>query len=159
MDTLFSHCAGLDVHKKTVVACRVFPGPDGKQIQQVRTMTADLLELSDWLAEVGIAQVAMESTGEYWKPVYSIGSRSTICWRTTLNSGWSMPTTSSKCPVVRQTSKIQNGSLNCFSAVCFARALCPRSLNANFENSVATEPTSSGREPRRSTEFRRHWKG
>ena len=65
MDTHFSHCAGLDVHKKSVVACRVFPDPDGKQIQQVRTfgtMTADLLELSDWLAEGGVTQVAMEST-------------------------------------------------------------------------------------------------
>ena len=75
MDTLFSHCAGLDVHKKTVVACRTFPGPNGEVVEEVRTfatMTADLLLLSDWLAEVGITQVAMESTGEYWKPVYNL---------------------------------------------------------------------------------------
>lgn len=83
MDTLFSHCAGLDVHKKTVVACRVFPGPDGKEIQQVRTfatMTADLLELSDWLAEAGVTQVAMESTGEYWKPVYNLLENNFELW-------------------------------------------------------------------------------
>ena len=83
MDTLFSHCAGLDVHKKTVVACRTFPGPNGEVVEEVRTfatMTADLLLLSDWLAEVGITQVAMESTGEYWKPVYNLLENNFELW-------------------------------------------------------------------------------
>jgi transposase len=78
MDVIFTHCAGLDVHKKTVMACRVTPDPTGQQadglmeLKEFGTMTADLLALSDWLTEVGITHVAMESTGEYWKPLYNI---------------------------------------------------------------------------------------
>lgn len=75
MDLIHSHCAGLDVHKKTVVASRIAPDPEGALQQQTRTfatMTSDLLALGDWLAEAGVTHVAMESTGEYWKPIYNI---------------------------------------------------------------------------------------
>jgi transposase len=75
MDILYRCCAGLDVHKKTVVACVRRLGEAGRAHQEVRTfgaMTADLLALSDWLAERGVTQVAMESTGVYWKPVFNI---------------------------------------------------------------------------------------
>jgi transposase len=78
MDVIFTHCAGLDVHKKRVTACRVIPDPTGQQaegIMEVKdfgTMTRDLLALADWLTAVGITHVAMESTGEYWRPVYNL---------------------------------------------------------------------------------------
>ena len=75
MDVLFKHCAGLDVHSKTVVAARIYVGPGGENFVDKKTfstMTKGLLELNDWLAEVGITHVAMESTGDYWKPVYNI---------------------------------------------------------------------------------------
>jgi transposase len=75
MDILYRCCAGLDVHKKTVVACvrRVdAAGPARQQIRTFGTMTSDLLALSDWLAEQGVEQVAMESTGVYWKPVFNV---------------------------------------------------------------------------------------
>jgi transposase len=78
MDVVFTHGAGLAVQKKTVMACRVPPDPTGQQadgimeLQQFGTMTRDLLALSDWLAEVGVTHVAMESTGEYWRPVYNL---------------------------------------------------------------------------------------
>lgn len=78
MDVVFTHCAGLDVHKKTVMACRATPDPSGQQadgVMEVKafgSMTAQLLALSDWLAQAGVSHVAMESTGEYWKPVYNI---------------------------------------------------------------------------------------
>jgi transposase len=78
MDVVFTHCAGLDVHKKTVMACRVTPDPTGQQadgimeVKEFGTLTRDLLALSDWLAAVGITHVAMESTGEYWHPVYNL---------------------------------------------------------------------------------------
>jgi transposase len=75
MEVLFARCAGLDVHKKSVVACRVTPGPPGKPCKEIRTfgtMTCDLLSLSDWLAEGGVTHVAMESTGVYWKPLYNL---------------------------------------------------------------------------------------
>jgi transposase len=73
MNVLYPCCAGLDVHKKTVVACVRRISPGGQVDQEVRTfatMTADLLALGDWLAERGVKRVAMESTGVYWKPVY-----------------------------------------------------------------------------------------
>jgi transposase len=75
MEVLYSRCAGVDVHKKTVVVCRIIPGPDGKPIKEIRTfttLTRDLLALSDWLTEGGGTHVAMESTGVYWKPVYNL---------------------------------------------------------------------------------------
>jgi transposase len=75
MDILYPRCAGLDVHKKTVVACRISRDATGKTLLQMRTfstMTADLLTLSDWLEEAQVTHVAMESTGEYWKPVYNL---------------------------------------------------------------------------------------
>ena len=75
MDILYPRCAGLDVHKKTVVACRITRDATGKSIQETRTfatMTGDLLRLLDWLEEGQVSHVAMESTGEYWKPIYNI---------------------------------------------------------------------------------------
>ncbi len=75
MDVLHRCCAGLDVHKRTVVACvrRVDPaGKVSKSIKTFASMTADLLALSDWLAAQGAAVVAMESIGSYWKPVFNL---------------------------------------------------------------------------------------
>ena len=68
-------CAGLDVHKKTVVACVRRLGQDGQvdsQVRTYRTMTADLIALADWLDAEGVSHVAMESTGVYWKPVFHL---------------------------------------------------------------------------------------
>ncbi len=72
---LYSHCAGLDVHKKTVVACCRIIQPNGTQTTHLRTfstMTVGLLALGDWLLGLGISYVAMVSTGEFWKPVYNL---------------------------------------------------------------------------------------
>lgn len=75
MEALYERCCGLDVHKKTVVACRILPGERGTPRKEVRTfgtVTRELLALSDWLKEGGVTVVAMESTGVYWKPVYNL---------------------------------------------------------------------------------------
>ena len=75
MDLLHRKCAGLDVHKKTVVVCVRSVEPDGvvhKQVRTFATMTADLLELADWLDAEGVRHAAMESTGVYWKPIWHI---------------------------------------------------------------------------------------
>jgi transposase len=75
MEVLYARCAGLDVHKKTGVACRVFTPESGRKQQEVRTFgttTRELLALLDWLHESGCTHVALESTGEYWKPVYNL---------------------------------------------------------------------------------------
>src|SRR6478609_3239627 len=74
MDIVHECCAGLDVHKKTVVACVRRINPDGSVVSKVHTfgtMTADLLALADWL-DAHVVHVAMESTGVYWKPVFHI---------------------------------------------------------------------------------------
>jgi transposase len=75
LDVLHERCCGLDLHKKSVTACRLTPGANGRIVKEVRTvgtMTADLLALGDWLEEGGITHVAMESTGVYWKPVWNL---------------------------------------------------------------------------------------
>jgi transposase len=75
MQVKYERCAGLDVHKRTVVACISVPDGQGGWRREVRTfgtMTVDLLELADWLQSWGCTHVAMESTGEYWKPVFNL---------------------------------------------------------------------------------------
>jgi transposase len=75
MDIVNACCAGLDVHKKTVVAGVRRVGPDGAVSTQVRTfgtITAELLALSDWLDAEGVREIAMESTGVYWKPIFNL---------------------------------------------------------------------------------------
>jgi transposase len=75
MDVLHACCAGLDVHKRTVVACvrRVDPaGKVSKNVKTFATMTRDLLDLADWLGVQGVTTIAMESTRTYWKPVFNI---------------------------------------------------------------------------------------
>lgn len=74
MDVIHPRCAGLDVHKQTVVACARIAG-DSPLVQEVRTFattTSGLLELTDWLESLGIEHVAMEATGVYWKPVWHV---------------------------------------------------------------------------------------
>jgi transposase len=75
MEVFHACCAGLDVHKKTVVACIRRVRHDGQidsEVRTFRTLTAGLVELSDWLDAALVKHVAMESTGVYWKPVFHI---------------------------------------------------------------------------------------
>ena len=75
MEVTYERCCGLDVHKRSIAACLIVAGrgvaPE-KTIRTFGTMTADLLELADWLAEAECTHVAMESTGVYWKPIYNL---------------------------------------------------------------------------------------
>ena len=64
MEVLHPSCAGLDVHKKTVVACVITP--EGQETRTFGTVTRELLALADWLAERQVSHVAMESSGIYW---------------------------------------------------------------------------------------------
>jgi transposase len=73
MEVLYPRCAGLDVHKDTVVACvRCVSAPTAREVRTFGTTTSALLELSDWLDAHGCTHVAMESTGVYWKPVWHL---------------------------------------------------------------------------------------
>lgn len=74
MEVHHPRCAGLDVHKDTVVAAvrlvrerEVF-----REVRTFGTTTSDLLALADWLAEHECTHAAMESTGAYWKPVWHV---------------------------------------------------------------------------------------
>lgn len=70
MEITNPRCCGLDVHKKSVVACVLTP--EGQETRTFTTMTKDLLELKKWLLRAGVTHVAMESTGVYWKPIYNL---------------------------------------------------------------------------------------
>ena len=75
MEVIIERCCGLDVHQETVVACVLIGAPGErprKEIRTFRTMTRDLEALRDWLQELGVTQVGMESTGVYWRPVYAV---------------------------------------------------------------------------------------
>lgn len=75
MQILYERCCGLDVHKKTVVACLLLSTASGQPSREVRTFsttTAGLLALADWLASQQVSHVAIESTGVYWRPVFNI---------------------------------------------------------------------------------------
>ncbi|WP_018211536.1 IS110 family transposase [Desulfitobacterium hafniense] len=70
MDVLHECCCGLDVHKKSITACIITP--KGKEIKTFGTMTRNLIELVDWIKKSRCTHVAMESTGDYWKPIYNL---------------------------------------------------------------------------------------
>src|SRR6185312_4362169 len=75
VEVIVSRCAGLDVHKNTVMACVRVPGPNGGRtstVRQFRTFTAGLRQLRDWLVAEQVSQVVMEATGVYWKPVWHV---------------------------------------------------------------------------------------
>jgi transposase len=82
MERLLERVAGLDIHKQTVTACVRVSGPAGGRRQEVQTFgttASALLTLRDWLSAHGVTDVAMESTGVYWKPVYYVLEEGFTC--------------------------------------------------------------------------------
>src|SRR3954452_5295876 len=83
IDTVVQRAAGLDIAKASLVACiRIPDGEGGWQIakRKFTTMTADLLALADWLGEHGSTRVGMESTADYWRPVFYLLEHRFDCW-------------------------------------------------------------------------------
>lgn len=74
MEVLHPRCAGLDVHKDTVVACvrHMADGAVRRDVRTFKTTTRDLMALSEWLSAEGCTHIAMEATGIYWKPVWHV---------------------------------------------------------------------------------------
>ncbi len=74
MEVLYARCAGLDVHKVQVTACRrsVADGKVTQEVQVFSTTTSGLLALAEWLTEAECTHVVMEATGVYWKPVWHV---------------------------------------------------------------------------------------
>ncbi len=67
-------CCGIDVHKEMVVVC-VLP-PDGEEGQSVKkvygTLRNDLGRMRGWLKQLKVTEIAMESTGVYWRPIWNV---------------------------------------------------------------------------------------
>ncbi len=75
MDVVYPRVAGLDIHKKLIVACRIIPGAGAQVQREVRSFgatTTAIEDLGDWLAEGDVTHVAMEATGVYWKPLFNL---------------------------------------------------------------------------------------
>src|SRR5258706_3838339 len=75
MDVVFERCAGIDVHKRMLVVCRRTVDAAGHPLAQTRTFgttTGDVLRMSDWLAEGECTHVGIESTGDFWKPIFNV---------------------------------------------------------------------------------------
>lgn len=74
MEVLYKRCCGLDIHKKSIYACVVIKeaGKREKHLARFGTMTADIMQLAEWLRGWGVEQVGMESTGVYWKPIWNL---------------------------------------------------------------------------------------
>ncbi len=73
MEILYARCAGLDVHKDSVVAAvRCVSEPTHREVRTFGTTTRELFELGDWLEAHAVTHVAMEATGVYWKPVWHL---------------------------------------------------------------------------------------
>ena len=127
MEVVHPRCAGLDVHKRTVVACRLIPGPGADPAREVRTFgttTRELLALADWLAAADVSHVAMESTGSFWKPVYNILEADSSC------SSSTRPT-SRPCRGARPTSATPSGS-----PISSATASCGRASSRPGPNAT-----------------------
>jgi len=112
MDTIFDRCAGLDVHKETVVTCvrRIVNGKVQREVRTFNTTTEDLQTLLSWLKETGCTHVAMEATGVYWKPIWNILSDGDF------DLVLPMPNTSRMCLAERPTSMMRCGSPTCCPA-------------------------------------------
>ena len=135
MEVTLEAVAGLDVHKKSVVACVFTPGPKGtwrKQLRTFGTMTQDLLALAAWLTQLGVTHVAMESTGEFWKPVYNLLEASFTVL--IVNAS-----TSSTFPAARLTSEMRSGSPSCCAMACSKLAL----FRPCRSGTCATSPASA----------------
>src|SRR5260370_38548136 len=78
MEIVHERCAGLDVHKKTVVACVVTP--EHKEVRTFGTMTRELMGMADWFSSLDITHVAMESTGVYWRAMFHRRRRQGVCF-------------------------------------------------------------------------------
>lgn len=74
-DVITTPCAGIDVHKKALSVCVINVGPDGNAepiVEDFQTKKKDLLRLRDWLHKLGVTHVAIESTANYWRPVFDV---------------------------------------------------------------------------------------
>ena len=131
---LYDRCCGLDIHKQTVVACMLLPGAGRQPAKEIRTfgtMTADLLELGDWLAEKGVTHVALESTGVYWHAVWNLLEGNVELLLVNAQH-------IKQCLVGRRMRVIVSGSRICCVMGYYGRVSCLSVLNGNCGSSLGT---------------------
>jgi transposase len=73
-DTVYRRCCGMDIHKDTIVVCVLAPdGQTGPGVQKsYGTFRNDLTRMRGWLKMLKVTEIAMESTGVYWRPVWNV---------------------------------------------------------------------------------------
>jgi transposase len=123
MKLLYRRCAGLDVHKKTVSACiRIRRGSKPVEIQEAMfgTFTADLVRLRDWLKQHKVKQVAMESTGVYWIPIWNVLEPVRFGFELLLVN----PQLVRPCEAAKRIASTPNGLQNFYSMDCCMAASC-----------------------------------
>lgn len=106
MDVLIERVAGIDIGKRTMaVTVRMPAGKRGRRsvTRSFKTVTAEVLALRDWLVEEQVSVVAMEATGDYWKPVYYLLEDTFEVWLCN-------PAHIKRCRAARPTSRTPNGS-------------------------------------------------
>src|SRR5258707_9189020 len=116
MDIVHPRVAGIDVHKKVIwVAVRLpgqAPGPRTVAVRRFATFWRQLQKMAAWLAELGVSDAAMESTGVYWWPVYhalaGAGIEVCVCNAAHMRN----------VPAARRIWRTASGSLNCTSTGC-----------------------------------------
>jgi transposase len=129
MEVLIAGCAGLDVHNYSVEACVRKAGTEGQVSQTTRqwgTTTRQLMAMADWLQAEGVTDVAMESTGVYWKPIFNGREREFEVLVLLVNAR-----SISTCPDARPTCKTASGSRNCCSTGCRREVSSPRAGSGN----------------------------
>jgi transposase len=75
MDVLYPRCCGIDIHKKSITVCVLIREPGRKEQKHIRefgTTTSAIVSCGDWLRDLGVTHVAMESTGVYWRPIWNL---------------------------------------------------------------------------------------
>jgi len=75
MEAEYRRCCVIDVHQKVLSVCVLPPvGSVGREVKEerFRTFTRDLKRLRNWLKQCGVTDIVMESTGQYWRPVWNI---------------------------------------------------------------------------------------
>ena len=122
MNVEHDRCCGLDVHKRSVTACRLGAPPGGgagKEVRTFGTMTDRAAGAPDWLQDGGVTHVAMESTGRLLEADLEPagGAASSCCWST--------PGTSRRCPGARPTSRTASGSPTCCGTGCCSASFVP----------------------------------
>jgi transposase len=155
MQVIHNHCAGLDVHKASVVACVMITEPDGSMRSQTRTfgtVTAEILALGDWLRERQVTHVAMESTGVYWRPIHNLLEG--IFELLVVNARHVQAVPGRKTDVKDAEwlgDLLRHGLLR--------GSFIPRARSGSCASSPATGPTWSSAGPKASTSCKNAWRG